>query len=149
MKPKNLSVFLTIVLAAATLASANPGYFDGCGVLVQGIECVLFKADTGRLYVLDNLEHFQVGNHVQVRGVLNPDCATICMQGDGCIEQNTISACPPDYFDDCGVLVLGVECVLFQADTGELYVLDNFGNFQVGNPSNPGQVQQPLSYLRR
>ncbi len=127
------TAILCIILTAATLASANPGYFDDCGVLVKGVECVLFQADTGGLYILDNLEHFQLGNHVRVRGVLNPNCATICMQGDGCIEQNTISACPPRYFDDCGVLVLGVECLLFQADTGGLYVLDNFGNFQVGN----------------
>ena len=101
-----LTAVLSIILAAATLTSdlgefsravepvfANPGYFDGCGVLVQGVECVLFEPDTGGLYVLDNLEHFQVGDHVRVSGVLNPYCITICMQGNGCIEQNTISAC--------------------------------------------------------
>jgi len=75
------------------IISLVPGYFDGCGVLVQGVECVLFEPDTGGLYLLDNLKHFQVGDHVRVRGVLNPDCVTICMQGNGCIEQNTISAC--------------------------------------------------------
>ncbi|MBA7664012.1 hypothetical protein ES703_72062 [subsurface metagenome] len=75
------------------IISPAPGYFDGCGVLVQGVECVLFEPDTGGLYVLDNIEHFQVGDHVRVRGVLNPDCITICMQGNGCIEQNTITAC--------------------------------------------------------
>ncbi len=76
------------------IISLAPGYFDGCGVLVQGVECVLFEPDTGGLYVLDNIEHFQVGDHVRVHGVLNPDCITICMQGNGCIEKNTISACP-------------------------------------------------------
>ena len=54
------------------IVSLVPGYFDGPGVLVQGVECVLFEPDTGGLYVLDNLGNFQVGDHVRVRGVLNP-----------------------------------------------------------------------------
>lgn len=68
------------------------GYFDGCGVLVQGVECVLFQARDGGLYVLDNLGGFQVGDYVRVRGVLDPYCVTFCMQGKGCIKNNTISA---------------------------------------------------------
>ncbi len=68
------------------------GYFDGCGVLAQGVECVLFQAQDGGLYVLNNLGDFQVGDYVRVRGVLDPYCATFCMQGNGCIENNTISA---------------------------------------------------------
>ncbi len=75
------------------IVSLVPGHFDGCGVLVQGVECVLFKPDAGGLYVLDNLEHFQVGDNVRVSGLMNPDCVTICMQGNGCIEKNTISEC--------------------------------------------------------
>lgn len=70
----------------------RPGYFDGYGVLVQGVECVLFQAQSGGLYVLNNLGDFQIGDHVRVRGVLDPYCATFCMQGDGCIVNNTISA---------------------------------------------------------
>jgi len=68
-------------------------YFDDCGLLVQAVECVLFQPDTGGLYLLNNLGKFKVGNHVRVRGILNPSCASICMQGNGCIEYNTISAC--------------------------------------------------------
>ena len=75
------------------IISLVPGYFDGCGVLVQGVECVLFEPDTGGLYFLTNTGNFNVGDHVRVRGLMNPDCVTICMQGNGCIEQNTISAC--------------------------------------------------------
>ena len=66
-------------------------YFDDCGVLVQAVECVLFQADTGGLYLLNNLDKFKVGDHVRVRGILNDSCASICMQGNGCIEYNTIS----------------------------------------------------------
>ncbi len=75
------------------LVDAPPAYFDDCGMLVQAVECVLFKPDTGGLYLLNNLDKFQVGDHVRVRGILNPSCASICMQGDGCIEYNTISSC--------------------------------------------------------
>jgi len=75
------------------IVSFVPDYFEGCGVLVQGVECVLFQADAGRLYVLDNLGNFQVGDRVWVRGVLNQDCITICMEGDGCIKDNFIFAC--------------------------------------------------------
>ena len=75
------------------LVDAPSAYFDDCGVLVQAVECVLFQADKGGLYLLNNLDKFTVGDHVRVRGILNPSCASICMQGNGCIEYNTISAC--------------------------------------------------------
>jgi hypothetical protein len=70
--------------------SPVPGYFEGCGVLVQGVECVLFQADAGGLYVLDDTGHFEVGDRLWVCGVLDPYCITICMQGDGCIEHEVI-----------------------------------------------------------
>jgi hypothetical protein len=75
------------------IVSLVPGYFDGCGTLVLGVECVLFEPDTGGLYALDNIGDFKVGDYVRVRGLMNPYCATICMQGNGCIQQNTISEC--------------------------------------------------------
>lgn len=67
--------------------------FDDCGVLVQGVECVLFQADSGDLFLLENLDDFQVGDRVQINGRLNSLCLTFCQQGDGCIEDNTIEAC--------------------------------------------------------
>ena len=66
--------------------------FEGCGDLVQGVECVLFQADAGGLYLLSNLGSFQVGDRVEVRGCPK-DCITICQQGNGCIEDNTIQLC--------------------------------------------------------
>ncbi|MCP4608837.1 MAG: DUF3160 domain-containing protein [Planctomycetes bacterium] len=71
----------------------SSAYFDDCGLLIQAVECVLFQPDTGGLYLLNNLGKFKTGDHVRVRGILNPSCASICMQGNGCIEYNTISAC--------------------------------------------------------
>ncbi len=82
-----------VILFPVPLTSLAPTYFEGCGVLIQGVECVLFQADTGGLYVLDNTGDFQVGDRVWVLGVLDTDCITICMQGDGCIKDNFIFAC--------------------------------------------------------
>ncbi len=65
-----------------------------CGELVQGVECVLFLADSGGLFLLENLDGFNVGDRVEVTGCLDPGCINICLQGDGCIFQNTIGECP-------------------------------------------------------
>ena len=66
-----------------------------CGELVQGVECVLFLADSGGLFLLEDLGGFNVGDRVEVTGCLDPGCSTICLQGDGCIFQNTIGQCAP------------------------------------------------------
>jgi hypothetical protein len=65
--------------------------FQDWGSLINGVECVLFQADSGGIYVLDNYGGFNVGDRVRVIGTLEPSCTTICMQGDGCILNNTIS----------------------------------------------------------
>jgi hypothetical protein len=67
--------------------------FDDCGMLVQGVECVLFDSDNFGLYVLDYYSGYQVGDYIRVVGYLDPYCYTICMQGDGCIMVDTISDC--------------------------------------------------------
>jgi hypothetical protein len=108
-------------------------FFAGCGNLVQGVECILFSADGGGLYVLDTIGSFGVGDRVWVSGVVDPFCITFCQQGDGCIHNRSIGEC----FDHCGTLVKGVECVLFQPDNWPgpppgLFVLDDLGGFAVG-----------------
>jgi hypothetical protein len=105
--------------------------FQACGTLVQGVECVLFEADDGQQFVLDNEGSFQVGDRVRVGGTLDRLCITTCQEGDGCIGDNTIEAC--DTFEACGALIQGVECVLFEADSGQLFLLDDIGGFQVGD----------------
>jgi len=87
-----IAVLLPSVFTSAI--QAEPTYFDGCGYLVQGVECVLFAADGGGQYVLENLGNFVAGDRIRVRGVLDLTCATIGMQGDGCISNNAISLCP-------------------------------------------------------
>jgi hypothetical protein len=73
--------------------------FDECGVLVQGTYGVpLFEADAGGLYYLDNYSGFGVGDRVHVRGVLEPRCALIFQETNGCIFHTAIQPCPED---DC------------------------------------------------
>lgn len=67
--------------------------FEGCGRLIQGIECVLFVADAGGVYQLEFLDGFGPGDRVEVRGCLNPSCVSFCFPPDGCIEDNTIRPC--------------------------------------------------------
>lgn len=66
--------------------------FEGCGVLIQGVECVLFATGKGT-FILSDLGDFEAGDHVFVRGMLTRKCFTPCLQGDGCIFFNTIRAC--------------------------------------------------------
>lgn len=89
------------VTVAALLDNTIAPCFEGCGTLVNGVECVLFQADSGGLYILSNLAGFQVGDHVFVRGGLNPNCASFCMQGNGCIDDNTIEPCGGDPVGAC------------------------------------------------
>ena len=117
---------------------------EGCGYLVQGAECVLFQADSGGSYVLDNYGIFDVGDYVQVHGVYDPTCITFCMQGDGCIQDNTIEDCPLPHIAAYGWLVQGVQCVLFQAKRGGLYILENYGSFHVGDCVRVGGSYDPM-----
>jgi len=85
-----LVIFFGVLFSASTASS-----FEDCGTLIQGVECVLFDSDNFGLYKLTNLDGFSVGDRVLVKGQLNPTCNTVCLQGDGCIENNTIEVCTP------------------------------------------------------
>jgi hypothetical protein len=121
--------------------------FGGCGVLVQGFECVLFSIwpDTldEMLLALDNYGPYGVGDTVFVFGFIDPACTTACVDATACLKDNTIEPCntppppPPGYpFDGCGILVQGAECVLFapMPDSSTiLFQLDDLGPFGVGD----------------
>ncbi len=68
--------------------------FTGCGELVQGAPCVMFLADSGELFELDNLGGFTVGDRVYVAGCVAPVCLDTCMHGNGCVHNNLIAPCP-------------------------------------------------------
>ena len=127
---------IALSLACATILPTVHVYaqerVDICGRLVQGAECLLFEADGGGRFVLDNVGTFDPGDRVRVTGDLDPSCATTCLEGDGCIQNNTIGACTSE-FVACGTLVQGVQCVLFETADGSRYLLENEGNFGPGD----------------
>jgi hypothetical protein len=85
-----LLVMLTLVLTSATTSTAHVRFqqepvIELNGILTQGVEtgCVLLHADDGRLYNLVNVtaDHPPFGSRVLVRGYVERDVATVCMQG--------------------------------------------------------------------
>ncbi len=113
--------------------------FEGCGRLVQGVECVLFHADTGALYLLDNLGGFSVGDRVKVRGCLNPACVSFCQQGNGCIEDNDIEACGDIPRGACcsGVLANPLGCIVTTPANCEMIEGEYQGDGTTCLPNNP------------
>ncbi|MGE0480000.1 MAG: hypothetical protein AB7Q17_05955 [Phycisphaerae bacterium] len=125
---------LAVVLAIALVPPLSATEFSGCGVLVRGVECVLFAADGGGLYYLGVVDGFAVGDRVHVRGALDPECISICQQGDGCIVDAVVATCGPT-IEVCGTLELGAPgCILLHDErTGERYLLDDYGGFGLGD----------------
>ncbi len=80
--------------------------FSECGVLVAGVECILFQADSGGVFLVGNLGGFVVGDRVHVTGCATHFCVSICMQGNGCIADNVIGPCGEQV---CGGIA-GIPC---------------------------------------
>ncbi|MBN1505858.1 MAG: hypothetical protein JW955_03385 [Sedimentisphaerales bacterium] len=76
-------------------------YFDTTGVLVQGVECVLFQTDGGQLFVLSDTHGHAVGDRIRVQGLLRSPCITICMQGNGCISHTITSSASAGAYPCC------------------------------------------------
>jgi hypothetical protein len=126
-----LASAVLVCLPVGTAASAGVP-FDDVGTLVTGVECVLFEAESGGLYVLGNYGDFSAGDTVRVVGDLSTDCVSACLQGDGCILNNDILD-GSDYLAVCGTLISRGGCAILQDDAdGSEYVLDQYGGFSVG-----------------
>lgn len=108
------SILCFPVTVPALLNNTIGPCFEGCGLLVQGVECILFHSDNGSLYVLDNLGGHAVGDRVFVRGCLNANCVTFCQQGSGCIADNDIEPCENTPTGACcaGVLANVLGCIV-------------------------------------
>jgi hypothetical protein len=78
------------IIEQNTIGSCQAGCDHYCGQLVQGTECVLFRACGGGLYELNDLDGHVVGDRVLVTGCHNPNCSSYCQEGDGCLENSTI-----------------------------------------------------------
>lgn len=91
-----VAALLTMSLGASLSPARSQSTFSGCGSIVPAVTCGgLFQADVGGLYLLQNIGAFQIRDRVFVSGILDPGCFTVCMQGNGCILQNTIVCCGP------------------------------------------------------
>jgi hypothetical protein len=106
--------------------------FTACGTLIQRGACVDFLADRGGTFSLETTGGFAVGDRVSVSGVLDSSCVPPCQPADGCIAPDTIQVCG-GLFSECGTLVQGSGCIVFQADTGATYDLNDTGQFVVGD----------------
>jgi hypothetical protein len=84
---------LAVVACLCGRAQAQVPYNE-CGTLIQGVTCPVLLSDTnGRLWLLDNTGGFPLGTNVQVQGLADPFCSSICQQGNGCIMVNNIFLC--------------------------------------------------------
>ena len=76
--------------------------FNDCGTLIyieppygRELPCILFQADTGQIYHLDEMGSFVAGDRVRVHGMIMCECeSSFCNQPvDGCITVITIEPC--------------------------------------------------------
>lgn len=105
--------------------------FAGCGTLQRGPQtCVIFAADGGEFYLLEYTDGFVEGDSVYVTGPIVED-SLICEPFVGpAIERNTIQEC----YNGCGVLGHGPQsCTMFHGDDGRGFVLDEYGDFFIGD----------------
>jgi len=88
---------LGIVIMATVCNSAQAQqWVDDCGIIYEGVEagCVLIRLDHyGNWLIAGDLGPYDVGDRVRVSGMLDPDCFSICMEGDGCIYIESIGPC--------------------------------------------------------
>ncbi len=113
--------------------------YSGCGILVFDLGCLLFMPLDlpTTYYYLENYGTFIEGDTVCISGILVYECDTACAGSDGCIIGNTIYAWEDDGdwpYEDCGVIVQGVDCVVFAPFGDTVYLaLDYTGEFTVGD----------------
>ena len=116
----------------AQIKATRPEYFDGCGVLRLGPQtCILIHTDDGRAYAVENTGNFWPGEYVHVSGLIDEDALACWPASIPAIYDNTIGAC----FAGTGTLGRGPQncTVIFNADEGQSYVLDDYGDFFWGD----------------
>jgi hypothetical protein len=120
-------------------AGAQGTPYQGCGMLVQQGNCMLFNPDgiPPSHFRLDNYGGFHNGDRVCVSGNLLIGCQSACPGIDGCLQNNSISPAYPQgsRFGACGVIVTDTGCVIFWpgGNPNMRVLLDSIGSFQVGD----------------
>ncbi|HNQ24417.1 MAG TPA: hypothetical protein PKK06_15125 [Phycisphaerae bacterium] len=108
------------------------GCFSGCGVLAHGPQsCLMIQGDNGESYAVENTGDFFIGDYVYVAGWIDEDSLACWPATIPEIRDNTIVPC----FSGCGTLGRGPQdcSVIFNADDGPSYALDNLGGFHLGD----------------
>ncbi len=119
----------------------EPRRLEGCGLLRQGFECLIFVADSGGLYQVQNPAPFAAGDRVFIRGEIDPDCVSFCFLP--CIRGAVFSECTTN-LETCGVIVSGFAgCTFLASDSGESYTLEFLGSFGVGDRVRVAGVLDP------
>lgn len=89
-------IVASLLCSGAGAEPPQAANFDGCGVLVQSGLCVLFQADNGNTYLLENGNgSFGVGDYIHVTGDEHP-CLSSCF-ASACITTTApLSLCISD-----------------------------------------------------
>lgn len=83
--------FLVLLVLSGVFGDARA--FDDCGTLMSGYNCpILFAADGGGIFLLDNYGGFIIGKYVRVVGTGGYGPAP-CYMASGWIRYNTITWC--------------------------------------------------------
>lgn len=94
-------LLLTLTLLASASAanantSLNPSPYEGCGTLIQSGSCVLYQADNGNTYNLnEGTAGFPVGAFLHIIGTQSP-CASDCSSNACIFDVTTIESCSSD-----------------------------------------------------
>jgi hypothetical protein len=92
-----LILALTVLFAPAGVTAPRPAgasfSFSDCGTVVEGVSCQLFRSDHNGTWRLISSEARSVGERLFVTGTTDPGCATVCQEGQGCLEVSAVTAC--------------------------------------------------------
>jgi hypothetical protein len=136
MKYVNLSIMSLILLLVSGSVSGQA--IDDCGRILDGTiaGCVFFVSDNYGSYELDDLQGYQTGDYIRAVGMIDPDCQTECVQGQGCLTDYTLSDCgaePPSCGDSDGSGGIDLDDVVFL-----IYYI--YGGGPVPNPYASGDA---------
>ncbi len=120
--------------------------FEEAGVLGRGPQsCMTLTTLTGgETYLIENTGGFFHGAQVYVKGGLVEDSA-MCFPviGDAIVDNEIYR-----FVDECGTLGFGPQgCLLFNADSGDSYAIENVGNFLPGQRVRVAGVVEEESQL--
>jgi hypothetical protein len=86
-------LLLVLLLIVPGPARCQTYQIDSWGTFVMGVECLLFQADMGGLYLAVGEHACGAGDRARIIGTVDMMCTSVCMQGDGCLEIEHVFGC--------------------------------------------------------